>query len=404
MPNTDPNTPKIDAQDAALPEVVEASAAAPIEEGKLVRFKQVLQDCYEVAEAALKSGDSTGQSTVLGAEHFQETELLSNVKHAARGIALTLAAYKAIEPGQDIRNHKSEHAGGFSARSIDNSGTIPFLQANSLYYNVETHWLSQTFSFAGPYLPDLVLKTQPKQAGPLMLKVVNAVQNSTDPVAFAKAVLQVIFVALIRERNQGKIPLEKPQNLSIDQTISLLKAHFLHGYEKNSPRLPQVAIYAIYQCIMPTMDRYKDLTLMGLERMKAANRKSGSVGDVDVNKGDQPFEAVEIKFQIGISREHVTEAIQKIKSVSVQRYLILSTVGTADGEADEIANLSDGFRRSNGYEIIVNGVLETIKYYLRLIDSPATFINRYTAIVEVDDDLGYEHRLAWNAVCAARHK
>lgn len=376
--------------------------AVPVEQGKLQRFSQVLKSCYDVAEEILKTGDFTAQKAVLGDLHFEEVVQLSKVKHAARGIALTLAAYKAIEPGQDIRSHKSEHANGFSARSIDNAGTIPFLQANSLYYNVETHWLSQTFSFAGPYVPELVLKTQPKIAGPLMLKVVNAIQASETPAEFAKAVLQVIFVALIDDRNRGKVPLEKPQNLSIDQTIGLLKAHFMHGYEKNSPRLPQIAIYAIYQCIMPTVDRYKELALMPLERMKAANRKSGSVGDVDVNKGDQPFEAVEIKFQIGISREHVAEAIQKIKTASVQRYLILSTSGVGDGEADEIGKLADGFRRSNGCEIIVNGVLDTVKYYLRLIDSPSSFINRYTALVEADKDLGYEHRLAWNEVCAKR--
>jgi DNA (cytosine-5)-methyltransferase 1 len=382
----------------------EAASQGGEEQSASDQFCQVLKECYDVAEAALRAGDLTAQQAVLGAEQFAETEQLSKIKHAARGIALTLAAYKATEPAQDIRLHKSEHEGGFSARSIDNAKTIPFLQSNSLYYNVETHWLSQTFSFAGPYLPDLILKTQPKAAGPLMLRVVNAIQAAADPVSFSKAVLQVIFFALIDERNRGNVALEKPQNLSIDQTILLLKAHFMHGYDKNSPRLPQIAIYAIYQCIMSTMDRYKGLTLGPLERMKAANRKSGSVGDVDVNRGNQPFEAVEVKFQIGISREHVAEAIQKIKTVSVQRYLILSTSGVADGEADEIDKLSDGFRRSNGCEIIVNGVLDTIKYYLRLIDSPSSFINRYTAIVEVDLDLGYEHRLAWNAVCAKRQQ
>lgn len=403
MPNIDEKV-LVPASEGTDLQVVSSSMPDPVEQGKLVRFGRVLRECYEEAEKLLATGDLTAQKQVLDDEAFSDTTQLSRIKHAARGIALTLAAYKAIEPRQDIRFHKSEYQGGFSARSIDNAGTIPFLQENSLYYNVETHWLSQTFSFAGPYMPDLVLKTQPKSAGPLMLKVVNAIQSAADPVAYSKAVLQIIFFALIDERNRGKVPLEKPQNLSIDQTIALLDAHFMHGYEKNTPRLPQVAIYAIYQCIMPTMDRYKELTLMPLERMKAANRKSGSVGDVDVNKGEQPFEAVEIKFQIDISREHVAEAIQKIKTASVQRYLILSTGGVAEGEAEEITKLADGFRRSNGCEIIVNGVLDTIKYYLRLIDSPSSFINRYTAIVESDADLGYEHRLAWNEVCAKRQQ
>jgi DNA (cytosine-5)-methyltransferase 1 len=387
----------------AVPSTLDA-VKAPVEQGKLKRFRLVLKECYDAAERLLKSADTSTQEAVLGKNTFDDVVKLSKIKHAARGITLTLAAYKVTETTQDIRCHKSEHEGGFSARSIDNAGTIPFLQENSLDYNVETHWLSQTFSFAGPYMPDLVLKTQPKAAGPLMLKVVNSIQNSANPVEQAKAVLQIIFIALIDARNKGKVPLEKPQNLSIDQTILLLNSHFLHGYEKNNPRLPQVAIYAIYQCIMSTMDRYKELTLMPLERMKAANRKSGSVGDIDINKDDQPFEAVEIKFKIEVSREHVAEAIQKIKSASVQRYLILSTSGVGNDEADEIAKLTNTFRQSNGCEIIVNGVLDTIKYYLRLIDSPATFINRYTTLVEADTDLGYEHRLAWNEVCAKRHK
>lgn len=83
-----------------------------------------------------------------------------------------------------------------------------------------------------------------------MLSVVNSIQNSANPVEHAKAVLQIIFVSLIDARNKGKVPLEKPQNLSIDQTITLLNSHILFGYEKNNPRLPQVAIYAIYQCII----------------------------------------------------------------------------------------------------------------------------------------------------------
>lgn len=386
------------ASPAQVPDVIS------VEKGKLERFRAVLQECYEEAEKVLVSQDFSALKNLLGEACFDEVTTLSEIKHAARGIAITLAAYKAIEPDQDIRFHKSNYPGGFSARSIDNMGTIPFLQANSLYYNVETHWLSQTFSFAGPYMADLVLKTQPKLAGPLMVSVVNSIQNSANSTDHAKAVLQIIFFSLINARNKGKVPLEKPQNLSIDQTIEMLNSHFLFGYAKNNPRLPQVAIYAIYQCIMPTMARYNNFTLAPLERMKAANRKSGSVGDVDVNKGTEPFEAVEVKFKISISREHVAEAIQKIKSVSVQRYLILSTTGIADTEFEEIAKLTNTFRQTNGCEIIVNGVLDTIKYYLRLIDSPASFINRYTALVEVDPDLGYEHRLAWNAVCAKRHQ
>lgn len=364
-------------------------------------LKVCFEDAYNVADLAHKAQDYSSQKALLGDALYAIVEELASVKHAARGIVITLAGFKAICPQQDIRAHKAEYPGGFSARAIDNAVTVPFLQGRSLYYNVETHWLSQTFSFAGPYTRDLVLKTTPKKAGKLMIDVVNAVEeaNSTD---VARAVLERILAALIEDRNRSRVELEKPQNLSIDQVVGLLDGHFLSRYAKNAPRLPQVAMYAMYECIMPTVARYSGMVLKPLERMKSADRKSGSVGDIDVNKGDLPFEAVEIKFQVAITREHVAEAIQKIKTASVQRYLILSTSGIGSGEMGEIERLQRDFRRSNGCEIVINGVLETLKYYLRLIDSPSTFTNRYTALVETDPDLGYEHRIAWNTLCAER--
>jgi DNA (cytosine-5)-methyltransferase 1 len=365
------------------------------------RYRRILEDAYHIAEAVHKEGSLHAQREILGEEIFTLTSDLAKTKHAARGVALTLTAYKILEPRQDIRRHKAEHPAGFSARTIDKSVTVPFLQSRSLAYNVETHWLSQTFSFAGPYELELDLKTKPPGAGKNMIKLVNAVQSAPSPVHYAKAAIQLLLHGLIEERNRGKVLLEKPKDLAIDQVIALLRSHFYRGYEKNAPRLPQVAIYALYQCIVDSMDRYKEKTLSPLERLKTANRKSGSVGDIDVNRGDQPVEAVEVKFDVAITRDHVAEAIQKIKTVSVERYLILSTAGIADGEAAEVQRLQVSFKRSNGCEIIVNGVLETVRYYLRLIRSTTDFIFRYTTLVESDPDLSYEHRLAWNEVCAS---
>jgi DNA (cytosine-5)-methyltransferase 1 len=147
------------------------------------------------------------------------------------------------------------------------------------------------------------------------------------------------------------------------------------------------------------MDRYQGQVLAPLERLKAANRKSGSVGDVDVLKGDQPVESVEVKFGKPVSLVDVNEAIQKIKSKTVERYLILSTAGVESSEVIEIEAKLKEFKRTNGCEIIVNGVLESIKYYLRLIRSSTDFVLKYTMLVEKDSDLGYEHRVAWNKVC-----
>lgn len=157
--------------------------------------------------------------------------------------------------------------------------------------------------------------------------------------------------------------------------MELLHRHFSTPYQKNAPRLPQVAVYAIYQCLMRDVDRYSDFELRPLERMRTANRKSGSVGDIDVWKDSQPVEAVEIKYEIPIGPAHITEAIQKVRAEAVERYFILSTAEPRKEDIPEINRLKEEFRKSNGCEIIVNGVYGTIKYYLRLLSTTNEFIN-----------------------------
>lgn len=362
--------------------------------------RRALEELYVTAEEMHKSADVAKLVEALGQRDFDIALQLGRAKHAARGVALTLCAYKIVVPTQDVRAHKSEHPGGFSARSIDAGVTVPFLKSKGLSYNVETHWLSQTFSFAGPYTRDVRLKTSPKQAGPLMLEVVNLVQDSKSPLETASAAASTILYALIEERNKGRVELTKPKGLTIDRTTRLLNEHFNRGYDRNAPRLPQLAIYALYRCLADCVDRYKNLQLQPLERLKTANRKSGTVGDIDIHQGERPLEAVEIKFNIQIELSDVQEAIQKVKSASVERYLILSTVGVQRKDLEEISQLQNEFKARNGCEIIVDGVLETLRYYLRLLGSTNDFVFQYTKLLEDDPDVDYQHRIAWNELCA----
>lgn len=362
---------------------------------------EVLVTALEVADVSRTEGFST-ERAVLDSEAFEAVRDLAKARHAARGVAITLMAYKIARPSQDIRAHKAELDGGFSARTVDSRITVPFLNRESLPSSVETHWLSQTFSFAGLYVRDAVLRTQPRHVGENFLKVVNSVEDGEAGSEVAKAMLVVLLGELIEERNRGKVLLEKPKDLPIDDVLELLEKHFDSAYEKNSPRLPQLALYAIYDVLTRSVDRYKDMELQPLERMRAANRKSGTVGDIDLNGGGIPLEAVEVKFGIKISKEIVAEAIQKIRTASVERYFILSTAGVKPGDEVDIRRLRRDFRRSNGCEIIVNGVIESIGYYLRLIRSTTDFVVAYAQLVEVDSELGYEHRIAWNRVCGER--
>ena len=372
-----------------------------LSENERIQAVDILAGWYEIAEQNIRNENYAGLLDVIG-EGADVVRRLSQTKHATRGVALTLCLCQILHPELDVRYHKTNldsNAEGYSARGVDNAATVPFLTEKGLYHNVESHWLTRTMAVDTPYLPDTVLKTVPKNAGPDLIIVANLIYNAQRDFEKVNAIAKVLLMGLIHERNMGQIPLTRPKNLSIDQVMFLLHKHFETHYSKNAPRLPQIAIYAIYQCIVSSMKRYEDFTLMPLERMKAANRKSGSVGDIDLNKDKRPIEAVEIKYEIPIDKAIVIEATQKVQTEAVERYLILSTAAPKTEDLEEIQRIKESFLKSNGCEIIVNGVYDTIKYYLRLLKSTNDFINNYADLLSNDPDLNYEHKVAWNAVC-----
>lgn len=378
---------------------LENANLAPIEPDRFERINALLEAAYKVAEAIVEERVVDDLAQRLGPDLAHKVLDLGKTNHSARGVALTLTAYKIDDPAQDVRSHKSDHPGGFSARTFDSRVTVPFLITHALPRSVETHWLSQTFSFAGPYLPGTILKTQPKVAGVLLIEVINAV--NTGDVELAKAVLVGLLVQLIRIRNADKVVLTRPKDLPIHNVRGLIEAHLSGPYKSNAPRLPQLVFYAIYGCLVNSIARYHNSTLEPLERLKSADRKRGTIGDVVVARDGKRFEAVEIKHDQPISFIHVAEAIDKVRAESVTRYYLLSNKGIDTNESSQILKRAADFLKQNGCEIIVNGVFDSLSYYLRLLPDTTEFLFRYAELVESDPDTGYEHRIRWNECCEA---
>ena len=127
------------------------------------KFTSFLDARYLVAEKLVAADEVIQLQSCLGEEFWHQVSELSCLNHAGRGVALTLLAYKACVPSQDVRAHKDEIGGGFAARSIDTKCTVPFLLKHNLPRSVETHWLTQTFSYAGKLDEGTMLKTTPKK-------------------------------------------------------------------------------------------------------------------------------------------------------------------------------------------------------------------------------------------------
>lgn len=370
------------------------SSSSPSREG----VAKILSAAFDRAQAIVRDETQGQLEDSLPEEVRNDFRDLLARRHNGRGIVLTLLACKLECPEQDIRAHKAEHPGGFNARGIDTEVTIPLLREWGLAAAGESHWLTQIFS-GGPFSADQVLRTQPKIVGELVPRLVSRT-NDFKPTDINNC-LCAMFVTLIQERNRGQIPLTRPKNLTIDQALSLLGHHFTAQYSTGGPRLPQLAFYAIYECLIVESKRYSGHSLVPVERMKTANRKSGTVGDVDVLHEGRAVEAVEIKSGMAVTARHVSDAIEKIKAADIKRYYILATEGVSEDEAGEIDRQISAFYRSNGCEIIVNGIYDSLRYYLRLIGEVRDFIAAYVDLIAKDADVTYEHRVAWNEACDA---
>ena len=44
----------------------------------------------------------------------------------------------------------------------------------------------------------------------------------------------------------------------------------------------------------------------------------------------------------------------------------------------------------------MNGVAATLKYYLRLVSNTDDFVDHFVSILEKDNDVGYDTKMAWD--------
>ena len=52
--------------------------------------------------------------------------------------------------------------------------------------------------------------------------------------------------------------------------------------------------------------------------------------------------------------------------------------------------------------MIANGVIPTIKYYLRLLTDPGAVLPEYTKLLASEKSVGFEHRDIWNKIALGK--
>ena len=189
--------------------------------------------------------------------------------------------------------------------------------------------------------------------------------------------------------------------ITITNITDILSSHFFCNYQvSGASRLPVVAVYSAYKLFMK-FERYKCKRLSLPKNHTTSDTESGGIGDIEVlDKNGVFFEAVEIKHDIPISSELVQDAYQKFSETPVSRYYLLTTAEPNVDNAETVNSLARQIRTQHGCEVIVDGVLPSLKYYLRLLSDPKLFLDYYTNNLQSDfsrsPDIKRTHLTRWS--------
>ena len=369
----------------------------------------------------LVSDDLYGSQEFLKQSLEIPKQILDNIKLIARNyskqggvytVLTTLLTHKCLHPQQDVRFHQKRLLNGFSGRSIDTKFITPTLKALGLPSMAETGWLTRSLEQPFPYTMDYQGNIGGEGVKNAFLSVLNFIETTVPSndqskmselllVHLLKNVIEISSVETIKfdVLNLLDLNLDRKAEIKINDIIDSLKEHFYFKYTtRGTSKLPVLAIYAIYQLLIVQIGRYKNCILKPLGSHTASDRTSRSAGDIEVcyiEKPDRLLEVIEIKHEKPIDKHMVAIVQEKIERFHPERYLILSSSEINKEDETDIHKMINETLNKSQCQIIANGILPTIKYYLRLVSSLTEFINHYSALVEKDHEIDFEHKQKW---------
>ncbi|MDR2149713.1 MAG: hypothetical protein LBO67_02630 [Spirochaetaceae bacterium] len=305
---------------------------------------------------------------------------------------------KICTPNQDIRLHRVDFEGGYSARSLDTNITTPFFKKYfPRYANKESGFLTLATRerIAWTQTEGQALKIRRQNVKDSFLNILDAVQNNT---ADASQVLIYLFYKLHILSLRYKQIFDDALNtsnytsiLNINTILAMLEKHFLFPV---SSRLPVIAMYSIYELLLPVFEQYRGKKLRPLN-VHTSSDKHG-YGDIEIwNADNTPFEMLEIKHNIPIDRNLVFDVVKKSRDTTIKRYYILTTSKDnfiSKEEETYINNFILSIKNDTGIDIIPNGIFNSMKYYLRFVSDYKQFIHVYTKNLIIDADNSAEVR------------
>jgi DNA (cytosine-5)-methyltransferase 1 len=332
----------------------------------------------------------------------------ADAQKAVLGVVLTSLVHKIYEPSQDVRYHQDGMDQGYAGRTFDTKYITPFLQERFPHFAMaESAWLTRSLKQPHPYTFDYPGKIRNRLLKSAFLSILDQVETNAE----LAPQLLIALLGLMRQKSAIDENLfekvQVPGRLTISRIIDAIVQHIYYRYQKGvvgTARLPVLAIYAVYQLILSDTNRYHGKTLAPLTAHTSSDSRSQSLGDIEIlNPDGSCFEAIEIKHNKPITVGMVGVAYRKIKPTQLDRYYILTTNDPNFDDYPAIAQKIEAYKRVHPCQIVVNGVVPSLKYYLRLLSNPPGFIEAYTQQLQMEyqraSGIKGEHLQAWQNIC-----
>lgn len=341
-------------------------------------------------------------------EQLKNIETIVQKESTNKGVYTALVTsllYKIMHPEQDVRNHKVDMPGGYSGRSFDTKYVTPFLKKKQFLGAMkESGWLTRSIEQDRPFTLEFPGKITPITTKNAFLNILQDVEeNSFSPEAY----LVLIFNKSIKSKLANTViinnPVTRENSLNIEQIINLLSAHFGYKYSiRSSSILPVIAFYSIYECLIEEVSRYEGKILDPLSSHYSSDRSSGNAGDIVIRDDNHNlYEVIEIKYGIEMNELIVSDAIKKIMpNDKLQRYYILSTVEPSSDDRNKFSAYSSDLKINHGCELIINGLIKTLNYHLRLINNTDKFLDNYVKNLGKHPEIQNEQKIIFNKLIA----
>ncbi|MBI3651378.1 MAG: hypothetical protein HY231_10200 [Acidobacteria bacterium] len=367
--------------------------------------ESIFPDAYEKAKRnsleSLLAGLSTEQ-----VEGLKTIVKYAPAQKAVLGALLTSIAYKLFAPTQDIRFHKKDLPNGYSGRTFDTRYTTPFLQEKfSLFAMTESSWLTRSLEQPHPFTLDFPGKIRSQELKTAFLYLLDQLQTKNIAAKLLPALLALMIDASAEDENSF-LPEERIEELTINRIVEAVDQHLYHRYSvSGAARLPVLVIYAVYQLLLQDVKRYEGKRLAPLGLHTTADLRSQALGDIEILHADNSgFEAIEIKHRKPITAAMIGLVYRKIKHAKLTRYYILTTNEPNVEDSSAVQDILLDLRKKHPCQIIVNGVLPTLKYYLRLLRRPEAFVAVYSKCLQDEfqraSGIKKEHLKIWSEIWA----